>query len=191
MPYEGRQSENSAISLQSANENHRVPPGLVRRPCSLKSLNAGSTEDSNPTLSPSFKIAAKHADSVSWLLFLRFCPVPVTKNREESLASQSWIQGNLMANRTRALYIRITTSDGRKSYCTPVSQSEGRLKPQHAMVKRGPAPQRRRLLPPLRCRTAASSSLSWLANIPTLRWISSPRRSGGSGTGNGGLESSR
>jgi hypothetical protein len=37
-----------------------------------------------------------------------------------------------MANRTATLYIRITTSDGRKSYCTPVFQSKGRLKPQHA-----------------------------------------------------------
>ena len=39
-----------------------------------------------------------------------------------------------MANRTATLYIRITTSDGRKSYCTPVYQSKGRLKPQHAML---------------------------------------------------------
>jgi hypothetical protein len=43
-----------------------------------------------------------------------------------------------MANRTATLYIRITTSDGRKSYCTPVYQSKGRLKPQHAMVNGEP-----------------------------------------------------
>jgi hypothetical protein len=43
-----------------------------------------------------------------------------------------------MANRTATLYIRITTSDGRKSYCTPVYQSKGRLKPQHAMLKGQP-----------------------------------------------------
>jgi hypothetical protein len=39
-----------------------------------------------------------------------------------------------MANRTAALYIRITTVDGKKSYCKPVYQSKGRLKPQYAMV---------------------------------------------------------
>ena len=39
-----------------------------------------------------------------------------------------------MANRTATLYIRITTPDGRKSYCKPVYHSKGRLKPQYAMV---------------------------------------------------------
>jgi integrase len=43
-----------------------------------------------------------------------------------------------MANRTATLYIRITTTDGRKSYCKPVYQSKGRLKPQHAMVNGEP-----------------------------------------------------
>jgi hypothetical protein len=83
---------------------------------------------SNLTLSASSQIAAKHAGSVSLLLF---CPVPVTKNREESLISQYWIQGSFMANRTATLYLRITTSDGRKSYGTPVFQSKGRLKAQY------------------------------------------------------------
>jgi integrase/recombinase XerD len=43
-----------------------------------------------------------------------------------------------MANRTDTLYIRITTSDGRKSYCKPAYQSKGRLKPQVAIVKGEP-----------------------------------------------------
>jgi integrase len=43
-----------------------------------------------------------------------------------------------MANRTATLYLRITTSDGRNSYCKPVLQSKGRLKPQFAMVKGEP-----------------------------------------------------
>ncbi len=43
-----------------------------------------------------------------------------------------------MANRTATLYIRITTSDGRKSYCKPVYQSKGRLKPQYAVVNGEP-----------------------------------------------------
>jgi hypothetical protein len=43
-----------------------------------------------------------------------------------------------MANRTATLYIRITASDGRTSYCKPVYQSKGRLKPQFAIVKGEP-----------------------------------------------------
>jgi hypothetical protein len=43
-----------------------------------------------------------------------------------------------MANRTATLYLRITTSDGRKSYCKPVYLSKGRLKPQFAMVNGEP-----------------------------------------------------
>jgi integrase len=43
-----------------------------------------------------------------------------------------------MAHRTAALYIRITTADGRKSYCKPVYLSKGRLKPQYAMVNGEP-----------------------------------------------------
>jgi hypothetical protein len=38
-----------------------------------------------------------------------------------------------MANRTATLYIRIT-QNGRNSFCKPVYQSKGRLKPQYAMV---------------------------------------------------------
>jgi hypothetical protein len=48
------------------------------------------------------------------------------------------LQGNFKANRTATLYIRITTSDGRKSYCKPIYQSKGRLKPQYAMVNGEP-----------------------------------------------------
>jgi len=43
-----------------------------------------------------------------------------------------------MANRTATLYLRITTADGRTSYCKPVYQSKGRLKPQHGMVNGEP-----------------------------------------------------
>jgi len=43
-----------------------------------------------------------------------------------------------MSNRTATLYIRITTKDGRNSYCKPVYVSKGRLKPHYAMVKRQP-----------------------------------------------------
>ncbi len=43
-----------------------------------------------------------------------------------------------MADRTATLYIRITTADGRKSYCKPVYQSKGRLKAQYAMVNGEP-----------------------------------------------------
>lgn len=43
-----------------------------------------------------------------------------------------------MANRTATLYIRITTADGRKSYCKPVYLSKGRLKSQYAMVNGEP-----------------------------------------------------
>jgi hypothetical protein len=39
-----------------------------------------------------------------------------------------------MSNRTATLYIRITTKDGRNSYCKPVYLSKGRLKPHCAMV---------------------------------------------------------
>jgi integrase len=42
-----------------------------------------------------------------------------------------------MANRTATLYIRIT-KNGRSSFCKPVYQSKGRLKPQYAMVNREP-----------------------------------------------------
>jgi len=42
-----------------------------------------------------------------------------------------------MANRTATLYIRIT-KNGRSSFCKPVYQSKGRLKPQYAMVKDEP-----------------------------------------------------
>jgi hypothetical protein len=38
-----------------------------------------------------------------------------------------------MANRNATLYIRIT-KNGRSSFCKPVYQSKGRLKPQYAMV---------------------------------------------------------
>ncbi len=38
-----------------------------------------------------------------------------------------------MANRTAMLYIRIT-KNGRSSFCKPVYQSKGRLKPQYATV---------------------------------------------------------
>ena len=38
-----------------------------------------------------------------------------------------------MANRAATLYLRITQA-GRSSFCTPVYQSKGRLKPQYAMV---------------------------------------------------------
>jgi Phage integrase, N-terminal SAM-like domain len=43
-----------------------------------------------------------------------------------------------MANRTATLYIRITTSDGRKSYCTPVFQSKvaSSLNTQSSMANR-------------------------------------------------------
>ena len=44
-----------------------------------------------------------------------------------------------MAYRTATLYIRIT-KNGRSSFCKPVYQSKGRLKPQYAMVKREPDP---------------------------------------------------
>jgi hypothetical protein len=39
-----------------------------------------------------------------------------------------------MANRTATLYLRITATGGRKSYCKPVYLSKGRHKPQFAMV---------------------------------------------------------
>jgi hypothetical protein len=39
-----------------------------------------------------------------------------------------------MSNRTATLYIRITTKDGRNSYCKPVYLSKGRLKPHCAVV---------------------------------------------------------
>ncbi len=42
-----------------------------------------------------------------------------------------------MANRTATLYIRIT-KNGRSSFCKPVYQSKGRLKPQYAMVNDEP-----------------------------------------------------
>jgi len=42
-----------------------------------------------------------------------------------------------MANRNATLYIRIT-KNGRSSFCKPVYQSKGRLKPQYAMVKGEP-----------------------------------------------------
>src|ERR1700686_2604758 len=42
-----------------------------------------------------------------------------------------------MAHRTATLYIRIT-KNGRSSFCKPVYQSKGRLKPQYAMVKGKP-----------------------------------------------------
>ena len=42
-----------------------------------------------------------------------------------------------MANRTATLYIRIT-KNGRNSFCKPVYQSKGRLKPQYAMVSGEP-----------------------------------------------------
>ena len=38
-----------------------------------------------------------------------------------------------MANRNATLYIRIT-QNGKSSFCKPVYQSKGRLKPQYAMV---------------------------------------------------------
>src|ERR1700690_4656895 len=38
-----------------------------------------------------------------------------------------------MASRTATLYIRIT-KNGKSSFCKPVYQSKGRLKPQYAMV---------------------------------------------------------
>jgi hypothetical protein len=42
-----------------------------------------------------------------------------------------------MANRTATLYIRIT-KNGKSSFCKPVYQSKGRLKPQYAMVNGEP-----------------------------------------------------
>jgi hypothetical protein len=42
-----------------------------------------------------------------------------------------------MANRNATLYIRIT-KNGRSSFCKPVYQSKGRLKPQYAMFKGEP-----------------------------------------------------
>ena len=42
-----------------------------------------------------------------------------------------------MAYRTATLYIRVT-KNGRNSFCKPVYQSKGRLKPQYAMVNREP-----------------------------------------------------
>jgi hypothetical protein len=42
-----------------------------------------------------------------------------------------------MANRNATLYIRIT-KNSKSSFCKPVYQSKGRLKPQHAMVKGEP-----------------------------------------------------
>jgi len=43
-----------------------------------------------------------------------------------------------MPHRIATLYIRITTKDGRNSYCKPVYLSKGRLKPHFAMVNRKP-----------------------------------------------------
>jgi hypothetical protein len=42
-----------------------------------------------------------------------------------------------MANRNATLYIRIT-KNGKSSFCKPVYQSKGRLKPQYAMVNGEP-----------------------------------------------------
>ncbi len=42
-----------------------------------------------------------------------------------------------MANRSATLYIRIT-KNGKSSFCKPVYQSKGRLKPQYAMVNGEP-----------------------------------------------------
>lgn len=43
-----------------------------------------------------------------------------------------------MANRTATLYIRITTADGKRRYCKAAYQSNGRLRPQYAMVNGEP-----------------------------------------------------
>jgi hypothetical protein len=42
-----------------------------------------------------------------------------------------------MANRSATLYIRIT-KNGKSSFCKPVYQTKGRLKPQYATVKGEP-----------------------------------------------------
>ena len=181
------ESENSAISLQSVNENYRVFPRYLCAVPAPNSLNVSSREDSNPTLCASFKIAAKHAGPASLLLFL---PGPVTENREESLASQHWIQGNLMADRTATLYIRTTTSDGRKCDCTPVSQSKGRLKPQHATVNSRPVPQRRRPLPPLWW-DGGKQLFVLVGKDPYVALGKLSEKEEGSATGNGGPENSR
>jgi hypothetical protein len=49
------------------------------------------------------------------------------------LDSEYWVQEDFMPNRTATLYIRIT-KNGKSSFCNPVYQSKGRLKPQYAMV---------------------------------------------------------
>lgn len=53
-----------------------------------------------------------------------------------------------MANRTATLCIRIT-KNGRNSFCKPVYQSKGRLKPQYAMIKGEPEHHEEGLLRPL------------------------------------------
>jgi hypothetical protein len=62
----------------------------------------------------------------------------IAKNRGIPLTRSISRKRDFMANRTATLYIRIKTEDGKKPYCKPVYQSNGRRKPQFAMVNGEP-----------------------------------------------------
>jgi len=89
-----------------------------------------------------------------------------------------------MANRNATLYIRIT-QNGKSSFCKPVYQSKGRLKPQYAMVDGEPEHHKEGVYYVRFGADGGKQQFVLVGTDPTLRWISWSKRNDGFGTGNG------